>query len=171
MGIFKLTFEKKKHCQTWSNFEFFKTQSFIQNWNSLNLQSFMQNVKPLGPKIPHLGILRQDFEENCCHIWGKRSRICQCDKYSRKAKKNKVWVQNTYHSFKLRLELEKTIAILEINTLEFSQISKLHTKVKILKFRTKDSLFGYFGQRLWEHIVKFKTNALEFVFMQVLVQK
>ena len=52
----------------------------------------------LGPKLPHLGIFRQEFVKHYCHIWNKHSRVYQSEKYV-KPKKTKfatkipvIWV-------------------------------------------------------------------------------
>ena len=41
----------------------------------------MQNYKTwnLEPRKHHLGIFRQDFEENYCRIWNKYFQVCQSE--------------------------------------------------------------------------------------------
>ena len=49
-------------------------------------------------------------------------------------------------------------------------IAKFHSKMKILKFRTTNTLLACFAQQLWKTFVTFKISPLEFVLLQSLVQ-
>ena len=50
-------------------------------------------------------------------------------------------------------------------------ITKFCAKIRILKFRTENTLFGCFGQQFWKTIAIFEISALEFALLQILVQK
>ena len=50
-------------------------------------------------------------------------------------------------------------------------IAKFRTKFRILKFGTKNTLFGCFGQQFWKTIVIFENSTLEFDLLQSFVQK
>ena len=49
------------------------------------------------------------------------------------------------------LEFENNIVIFEIGTLEFVKFQNLAKKTKMLKFGTKNVLFGYFWARTLEN--------------------
>ena len=50
-------------------------------------------------------------------------------------------------------------------------IAKFRTKIGILKFGTKNLLFGCFGQHFWKTNVMFEISTLEFVLLQNFVEK
>ena len=50
-------------------------------------------------------------------------------------------------------------------------IAKFRAKIRILKFRTKNTLFGCFGQQFWKTTVIFEVSTLEFALLQSFVQK
>ena len=71
----------------------------------------------------------------------------------------------------LRLEFEKAVFMIDISTLEFSNM-KSHTEIEILKYGTKNSLIGFFsGWNLKKTIFMFQDNTLELTKLPNLVQK
>ena len=71
----------------------------------------------LGPKIPHMGIFRQDFEGNYCHIY-KISTLKFVKVKNIHVKPNKCNFGTKIPIIGVHLK-KKTIAIFEITTLEF----------------------------------------------------
>ena len=47
-------------------------------------------------------------------------------------------------------EFQKNFAIFEISALKLALLQNLVQKIKILKFGTKNALFGYFWARIWK---------------------
>ena len=50
-------------------------------------------------------------------------------------------------------------------------IAKFRSKIRILKFGTKNALFGCFGQQFCKTIIIYEINSLEFALLQRLAQK
>ena len=71
----------------------------------------------LGPKIPHMGIFRQDFEGNYCHIY-KISTLKFVKVKNIHVKPNKCKFGTKIPIIWVHLK-KKTIAIFEITTFEF----------------------------------------------------
>ena len=57
------------------------------------------------------------------------------------------------------------------NSKIYLKLEKFREKLKIGKSRTKNALFGCFGQEFWKIIVIFEISTLGFVLLQSLVQK
>ena len=128
-----------------------------------------------------LGFFKVGIWKSFTYIWSLHRRICQ-NAQSFFGIKNALF----------RLEFRKTIVILEISTLQTSNLgskmpylgifwmwfwknychiwnhysriwqnAKLSAKIKILKFRTKNAIYGYFRINFGKSIVTFEISTLE----------
>ena len=114
-----------------------------------------------------------------CHIWNHHPWICLLEKF---AEKIKIPIFETMvYWITLNKKLEQILFYLKSAPSNLSHSKILQKKNKILKFQTKNALFGYFWLKILyldfyeaefeKAIFIFKISVLEFVFCQILVQK
>ena len=123
----------------------------------------------LGPKIPHLGIFGLQFNQKYYQVFNQHPQISATINFHSKPKKINLWTKKLYLCL-LAWKLKNNCHVCNQHSPIFL-IAKFHVKIIILKFRTKNALFRWFGQQFWKIIVIFAISALEFVLMQSLVQK
>ena len=63
---------------------------------------------------------------------------------------NTIFIFEIFKFVLLDWNFKKTIVTFEISTLEFRLNPKFHEKIKILKFGTKNILFGDFRAGIWK---------------------
>ena len=96
----------------------------------------------LETKMPYLGILGSNFEKPLSYLEPTPSNLPYC-KFDPKKKFLNLGPKMPDLRI-LGLEFQNIIVIFEISILKFVLFQSLVQKEKILKFGTKNALFGYF---------------------------
>ena len=96
----------------------------------------------MGPKIPYLVIFGLQFNKNYYHIFNQYSRIYETIKFHPKQKKINLGPKMLYWGL-----------------WAICLIANFCAKIKILKFGTKNALFGCFSEHFWKTIVLFVIRA------------
>ena len=141
-------------------------KSVSSNLLTCKVPSKNKKTLNLGPTIPYLGIFGLRFDKKLL-IFNQHPRICENIKFHPKQKKYSWNKQCSNWVF--GLECWKTIVIFVIPPIYL--MAKFRTKIRILKFGSKNPSFGCFGQQFWKAIVTFEISALQFTLLQSLVQK
>ena len=118
------------------------------------MQRFIQkqkNIMKLGQKIPYLGIFGMEFNKSYYQIFNQYSRICETTKFQSKQKKLRT--NNTL--LRLWAGMFKSYCHICNQRPPICLIAKFRAKIRILKFRTKNALFGCFGEKFWKAVVFF----------------
>ena len=138
-GYFGLEFQKTDVEFEISILEFVNLQSFIQK----------QTIFKLGTKNTLLRHFWAAVYKSCYQIFNQHTRIYENIKFHPKRKKVDL---GPNHISNQRLS----------NCL----IAKFSAKIRILKFETKNALFGCFGQQFWKTIAIFEISSLKFALLQ-----
>ena len=97
----------------------------------------------MEPEIPYLGIFGVQFNKNYYQNFDQYSRICETTKFHPKQKKT----QDQNPLLGLWVGMFKNYCQICNHRPPIYLIVKFRAKVRILKFGTKNALFGCFGEK------------------------
>ena len=99
----------------------------------------------LGPKIPYLGIFGLQVDKNYSEIFNQHPRICETMKFHPKQKK--IFLGQKMPCLRFWTGILKNYCHICNQRPPIYLIAKFRAKTRILKFGTKNALFGCFGQQ------------------------
>ena len=98
-----------------------------------------------------------------CHIWNKHPQVCLFAKFDEKTKMLKFGTRNAWkHPNVLKLELESSIVIFEINTVEFVYLKNSAEKQNAQIWNQKSFTWAFLGDNFKNTIVIFESSPTQF---------
>ena len=117
----------------------------------MELQNFVKKQKYLNsrPKMPYLGIFKQEFKKNYCQIWNQHPQICLFAKFHEKTKMPKFGTKNAWFVC-FWAGIWKQYCHIWNQPPQICLTAKFSRKTRMPKFGTKNVLTGY----SWARILK-----------------
>ena len=139
--------------------------------NLLTCKVSSKNKKTLnlGQKIPYSGIFGLQFNKNYYQIFNQYPQIFKTINFYPKQKKVNLGPKKLYLG--LWAGMLKNYGHNCNHRPPICLIAKFHAKIRILKFGTKNALFGRFWKQFCKTIVITAISTLELALLQSLVQK
>ena len=125
----------------------------------------------MEPKIFYLGIFGLQFIKDYYQTFNQHLQICEAKIFHSRRKHSKLNLGTNKLYLGLWYGMLKNYCDISNQRSPIRLTAKFHTKIRILKFGTKNVLFGWFEQQFWNIIVIFAISALKFASLKTLVQK